>query len=395
MTKPTSMLTNFAAIPSRTAGDRNLTALHHAVLTAICRAVDPSTAQAVITHQRIATMTNRPRQKVVGAVADLAALGYITPINRGRQSHSTTPGRYLTNAYVIHYEGEVVEGKALPPRKKPDPKAPFRVTPGGTRDNAPETAAPCHPWGDSAHVTPGVRSRVTPGVVESDLYLSDRSIASDLQAAAAPRAAADAAKPSAQILPFKGSATRKSDDDDDGMGDAQETADRNHDANREILIGALQKRLGKSRREAQAMIDPLSRDRIDATAVKVRADHLTDDDLRASLADAGLKTWTDAKGRIRDYPPPEGWDPEWHGEWTGQREAPAPCPLPDLARRITQGSDLDLPGAAGHVSALVDFWGTEAVIAAVSDAGELSGIALLIAIYSSLKAVPMLPDARA
>src|SRR3546814_15663600 len=83
-TRPVSMITDFVAMPSRAMGDRNLTALHLVVLGAICRAVAPNTAQAIITPQRIATMTKRPRPKVVGAVGDLANMNYINPINRGQ-----------------------------------------------------------------------------------------------------------------------------------------------------------------------------------------------------------------------------------------------------------------------------------------------------------------------
>lgn len=378
MTKPTSMLTDFVAMPSRALGDRNLTALHLVVLGAVCRAVEPKTAQAIITHERIAEITNRPRQKVVGAVADLAALGYVTPINRGRQAHSSTPGRFLTNAYLIHYDGEVVDGTALPSRTNKRPPPVRRVTPPVTRETSPKTVAPCHPPGDTAHVTPPVHSHVTPPVADPDLYLPDHFIAPDLQAAAAPRADAshegqqDPVDHFREMFAGTGS-RRRCADDGDGLHDPQELAERNHEANREILIGALQKRLGKSRREAKAMLEQLTPDRIDAIAEKARADRLTDDALQSSLADAEPQIWTDAKGRVRDYPPPEGWDPEWHGEWTGQRETPPACPLPEHARWLTSVSRNELPSAAALIESWVDFVGIDET-RALLEAAQIAGM---------------------
>src|SRR3546814_12919242 len=64
-----------------------------------------------------------------------------------------------------------------------------------------------------ARITPPVLSRVTPPVVESDLYYPDLSKAPDL--CAAPQRDADAPL-SGQVIPFKPASTRKADDDDRG-----------------------------------------------------------------------------------------------------------------------------------------------------------------------------------
>src|SRR3546814_16666764 len=64
-----------------------------------------------------------------------------------------------------------------------------------------------------ARITPPVLSRVTPPVVESDLYYPDLSKAPDL--CAAPQRDADAPL-SGQVVPFKPASTRKADDDDRG-----------------------------------------------------------------------------------------------------------------------------------------------------------------------------------
>src|SRR3546814_4449790 len=171
---------------------------------------------------------------------------------------------------------------------------------------------------------------------------------------AAPQRDADAPL-SGQVIPFKPASTRKADDDDRGdciaCPDEPEQTQRPH---------------------ARQATEPK----------------------QAAESEPEPQRWTDARGRPQRYPPPEGWDPEWHGEWTGQRELPAPCPLPDQARRIADGSQVDLPAAAVRISTLVEFWGVEAVRKAAANAADLTGAAPAERQYDEIRDIEPLTERR-
>lgn len=96
---PQKALSKFAMVPRRAFSDPHMKARHLKVLGAICVAVDPETATALISQKRIGHHAGMARQKVPAVIADLEELGYISRIKRGRSQ----PGRFKTNIYEISY----------------------------------------------------------------------------------------------------------------------------------------------------------------------------------------------------------------------------------------------------------------------------------------------------
>lgn len=132
---PQKALSKFAMVPRRAFSDPRMKARHLKVLGAICVAVDPETATALISQRRIGHHAGMARQKAPAVIGDLEEFGYISRIKRGRSRR----GRFKTNIYEISY---IQENASYSGTKS------TRSTHRATRTlSSTGMAIPCHPRG--------------------------------------------------------------------------------------------------------------------------------------------------------------------------------------------------------------------------------------------------------